>query len=150
MANSQAFRFTGSNVGPGRGWHLNPNFRVTEVPRSSDSVLPWARGPSRARPCVPHSPGPRSALQSPRRAPSGTSPPPAAAVHAPAPPPPRCPLQHRAGSARSARPADPELGGLLPGALSVIAALLPLSGQPGCGALEGVVPPCGPAGRGLF
>lgn len=107
----------GSHVGPRCCWHLNPNFWVTNVPRSSNSVLPRTLWPPRAGPCAPHSPGPRSVLQSPRRAPSGTSPPPAAAAHAPAPPPPHCPLQHRAGSARRACPTDVELGGLRPGAV---------------------------------
>lgn len=82
-------------------WHLNPNFRVTKVlqpPR--DSVLPWTQtrgllNPRGLTPATPHLPGPRSALRSPRRAPSGTSPLPAAAAHAPAPRLPRCPLQHR-------------------------------------------------------
>lgn len=81
-------------------WDLNPNFWMTTEPGSPrNSVLPWAHiqcpfDPGRGT-VTSHLPGPRNALQSPQRAPSGTSPPPVAAVHVPAPRRPRCPLCHR-------------------------------------------------------
>lgn len=100
--NSQAFWFLGGNdVVPGHCWGLNANFWVTKVPRSPrNSALPWTQiqhllGPQGLTPIMAHSPGPRSVPQSPRRVPSGTSPPPVAAVHAPVPRLPHCPLRYR-------------------------------------------------------
>lgn len=101
MTNSQVFWLIWLNVMPGHCWDLNPNFWVTKVPRSPrNSVLPWTQiqcpiGPQGLAPVMPHLPGPHSVLQSLQRVPSGTSPQPASAVHAPAPPLPHCPLQHR-------------------------------------------------------
>lgn len=98
---AKAFGSRGNNVVPWHCWHLNPNFWVTKVSQSPrDSVLPWTQiqglfNPRGLTPAMPHLPGPHSALRSPQREPSGTSPLPAAAAHAPAPRLPRCPLQHR-------------------------------------------------------
>lgn len=48
----------GSHVGPGCCWRLNRNFWVTNVPRSSNSVLPRTLWPPRAGPCGLTHPGP--------------------------------------------------------------------------------------------
>lgn len=121
-------------------WDLNPNFWMTTEPGSPrNSVLPWAHiqcpfDPGRGT-VTSHLPGPRNALQSPQRAPSGTSPPPVAAVHVPAPRRPRCPLRHR-------EPGQPS------GPTPVMQSEIPPpdlhSADEGQGSVEGAMPSLGP------